>query len=98
MQTKEGSKVVIFEYKFPELGEGIHEGEIVKLHVKAGDEVTDESLFMDVQNDKAIVEPNPPVDGKVIEVKVKEGQVCHVGEVIATIEVAGEGAPAGEKA
>jgi pyruvate dehydrogenase E2 component (dihydrolipoamide acetyltransferase) len=97
MQTKEGSIVAIFEYKFPELGEGIHEGEIVKLHVKAGDEVTDESLFMDVQNDKAIVEVNSPVDGKVIEVKVKEGQVCHVGDVIATIEVAGEGSPASEK-
>jgi pyruvate dehydrogenase E2 component (dihydrolipoamide acetyltransferase) len=84
--------VAIFEYKFPELGEGIHEGEIVKLHVKAGDEVTDENLFMDVQNDKAIVEVNSPVDGKVIEVKVKEGQVCHVGDVVATIEIAGEAA------
>jgi pyruvate dehydrogenase E2 component (dihydrolipoamide acetyltransferase) len=89
--------VAIFEYKFPELGEGIHEGEIVKLHVKAGDKVTDEDLFMDVQNDKAIVEVNSPVDGKVIEVKVKEGQVCHVGEVVATIEIAGEAAPESEK-
>jgi pyruvate dehydrogenase E2 component (dihydrolipoamide acetyltransferase) len=89
--------VAIFEYKFPELGEGIHEGEIVKLHVKAGDEVTDEDLFMDVQNDKAIVEVTSPVDGKVIEVKVKEGQVCHVGEVVATIEIAGEAAPESEK-
>lgn len=89
--------MAIFEYKFPELGEGIHEGEIVKLHVKAGDEVTDESMFMDVQNDKAIVEVASPVDGKVIEVKVKEGQVCHVGEVIATIEVAGDAAPASDK-
>ncbi|QGQ95993.1 2-oxo acid dehydrogenase subunit E2 [Paenibacillus psychroresistens] len=89
--------MAIFEYKFPELGEGIHEGEIVKLHVKAGDDVTDESLFMDVQNDKAIVEVASPVDGKVIEVKVKEGQICHVGQVIATIEVAGEGSPASEK-
>jgi pyruvate dehydrogenase E2 component (dihydrolipoamide acetyltransferase) len=82
--------VAIFEYKFPELGEGIHEGEIVKLHVKAGDEVTDDSLFMDVQNDKAVVEVASPVDGKVIEMKVKEGQICHVGQVIATIEVAGD--------
>jgi pyruvate dehydrogenase E2 component (dihydrolipoamide acetyltransferase) len=92
ISKKEGSIVAIFEYKFPELGEGIHEGEIVKLHVKAGDEVTDENLFMDVQNDKAIVEVNSPVDGKVIEVKVKEGQVCHVGDVVATIEITGEAA------
>jgi pyruvate dehydrogenase E2 component (dihydrolipoamide acetyltransferase) len=97
ISKKEGSIVAIFEYKFPELGEGIHEGEIVKLHVKAGDKVTDEDLFMDVQNDKAIVEVTSPVDGKVLEVIAKEGQICHVGEVVATIEIAGEAAPENEK-
>jgi pyruvate dehydrogenase E2 component (dihydrolipoamide acetyltransferase) len=82
--------VAVFEYKFPELGEGIHEGEIVKLLIKAGDVVTDESMLMEVQNDKAVVEVPSPVEGKIIEVKVKEGQVCHVGELVATIEVAGD--------
>jgi pyruvate dehydrogenase E2 component (dihydrolipoamide acetyltransferase) len=82
--------VAVFEYKFPELGEGIHEGEIVKLLIKAGDAVTDESILMEVQNDKAVVEVPSPVEGKIIEVKVKEGQVCHVGELVATIEVEGD--------
>jgi pyruvate dehydrogenase E2 component (dihydrolipoamide acetyltransferase) len=82
--------VAVFEYKFPELGEGIHEGEIVKLLIKAGDAVTDESILMEVQNDKAVVEVPSPVEGKIIEVKVKEGQVCHVGELVAMIEVEGD--------
>jgi pyruvate dehydrogenase E2 component (dihydrolipoamide acetyltransferase) len=89
--------VALFEYKFPELGEGIHEGEIVKLHMKPGDEVTDDDVIMDVQNDKAIVEVPCPVNGKIVEVKVKEGQVCHVGELVATIEVAGEAVQEGGK-
>ncbi|MDB5054375.1 MAG: dienelactone hydrolase [Bacilli bacterium] len=82
--------MAIMEYKFPELGEGIHEGEIVKLHIKPGDVITDEDMIMDVQNDKAIVEVPSPVHGKVVDIKVKEGQVCHVGELVATIEVEGE--------
>jgi len=79
-----------FEYRFPELGEGLHEGEIVKMHIKPGDEVNDESILMEVQNDKAIVEVPCPVEGKVLEVFAKDGQVCHVGEVVAIIDVTGE--------
>ncbi|MFD0693822.1 dihydrolipoamide acetyltransferase family protein [Paenibacillus sp. GCM10027628] len=82
--------MALFQYKFPELGEGIHEGEIVKLLVKAGDTVTDESILMEVQNDKAVVEVPCPVEGKIVEVKVKEGQICNVGELVMTIEVTGE--------
>ncbi|MEW9700056.1 dihydrolipoamide acetyltransferase family protein [Paenibacillus sp. SI8] len=82
--------MALFEYKFPELGEGIHEGEIVKLLVKAGDTVTDETILMEVQNDKAVVEVPCPVEGKVVDVKVKEGQICNVGELVMTIEVTGE--------
>jgi pyruvate dehydrogenase E2 component (dihydrolipoamide acetyltransferase) len=81
--------VAVFEYKFPELGEGIHEGEIVKLLIKAGDVITDESILMEVQNDKAVVEVPSPVEGKIIEIKVSEGQVCTVGQLVATIEVEG---------
>ncbi|QHT61653.1 2-oxo acid dehydrogenase subunit E2 [Paenibacillus lycopersici] len=88
-----------FEYRFPELGEGLHEGEIVKMHIKPGDTVTDEDIIMEVQNDKAIVEVPCPVNGKVLEVLVKDGQVCHVGDVVAVIDAEGEvpeqAAPAG---
>ncbi len=70
--------MAIFEYKFPELGEGIHEGEIVKLLIKQGDIVNDESILMEVQNDKAVVEVPCPVNGTIKEVKVSEGQICAV--------------------
>nr|WP_246239026.1 dihydrolipoamide acetyltransferase family protein [Paenibacillus anseongense] len=80
----------MFEYKFPELGEGIHEGEIVKMLVKAGDTVTDETILMEVQNDKAVVEVPCPVEGKVVSVAVKDGQICTIGELVMTIEVTGE--------
>ncbi|PZD93682.1 dienelactone hydrolase [Paenibacillus sambharensis] len=79
-----------FEYRFPELGEGLHEGEIIKINIKAGDTVTDEDIIMEVQNDKAIVEVPCPVNGKVLDVLVKDGQVCHVGEVVAIIDAEGD--------
>lgn len=89
-----------FEYRFPELGEGLHEGEIIKVHIKVGDTVTDDDIIMEVQNDKAIVEVPCPVNGKVLEVLVKDGQVCHVGEIVALIDAEGElpeqAAPAAE--
>jgi pyruvate dehydrogenase E2 component (dihydrolipoamide acetyltransferase) len=82
--------VAKFEYRFPELGEGLHEGEIIKMHIKAGDKVTDDDIIMEVQNDKAIVEVPCPVNGTVLEVFAKDGQVCHMGEVVAIIDAEGE--------
>lgn len=79
-----------FEYRFPELGEGLHEGEIVKWHIKAGDQVEEDQIIMEVQNDKAVVEVPSPVSGKVVDVKVGEGTVAVVGDVVAVFEVAGE--------
>ncbi|WP_151736310.1 2-oxo acid dehydrogenase subunit E2 [Paenibacillus tengchongensis] len=79
-----------FEYRFPELGEGLHEGEIIKMHIKAGDKVTDDDIIMEVQNDKAVVEVPCPVNGTVLEVFTKDGQVCRVGEVVAVIEAEGD--------
>lgn len=90
-----------FEYRFPELGEGLHEGEIIKVLITPGQAVTDDDVIMEVQNDKAVVEVPCPVNGKVIEVLMKDGDVKKVGEVVAIIEAEGElpegyGAPAEE--
>ena len=79
-----------FKYTFPELGEGLHEGEIIKILIKPGDTVTDENIIMEVQNDKAVVEVPCPVNGVVKEVLVKDGQVCHVGQVVAIIDAEGD--------
>jgi len=93
--------VAKFEYRFPELGEGLHEGEIVKVCIAPGQAVTDDDIIMEVQNDKAVVEVPCPVNGKVVEVLMKDGDVKKVGEVVAIIEAEGEipegfGAPAEE--
>ncbi|TVX93116.1 dihydrolipoamide acetyltransferase family protein [Paenibacillus agilis] len=79
-----------FEYRFPELGEGLHEGEIIKMLIKPGDKVTDDDIIMEVQNDKAIVEVPCPVNGTVLEVLAKDGQVMHMGEVVAIIDAEGD--------
>ena len=85
-----------FEYRFPELGEGLHEGEIVKMHIVPGQIVTDEDILMEVQNDKAIVEVPCPVNGKVLEVLAKDGQIMRVGDLVAVIEAEGD-VPAGSQ-
>jgi pyruvate dehydrogenase E2 component (dihydrolipoamide acetyltransferase) len=72
------------------LGEGLHEGEIVKWHVKPGDTIQEDATIMDVQNDKATVEVPSPVTGKIVEIKVSEGTVSVVGDILATIDVEGE--------
>ncbi|MNI12602.1 Dihydrolipoyllysine-residue acetyltransferase component of pyruvate dehydrogenase complex [compost metagenome] len=79
-----------FEYRFPELGEGLHEGEIIKMHIKVGDKVTDEDIVMEVQNDKAVVEVPCPVNGTVTEVFGTDGAVFRVGQVVAVIDAEGD--------
>lgn len=82
--------MAIFEYKMPELGEGLHEGEIVKWHIKPGDTVNEDDILMEVQNDKAVVEVPSPVQGTIKEVKVSEGTVAVIGDVLILIEVEGD--------
>jgi pyruvate dehydrogenase E2 component (dihydrolipoamide acetyltransferase) len=79
-----------YQFKLPDVGEGIHEGEIVKLFVKAGDKIEEFSPFAEIQTDKAVVEIPSPVTGTVKEVKVEEGEVAIVHSVIAVIDAEGE--------
>ncbi|MEK3805028.1 dihydrolipoamide acetyltransferase family protein [Metabacillus sp. SLBN-84] len=78
-----------FEFKMPDIGEGIHEGEIVKWFIKPGDEVNEDDVLAEIQNDKAVVEIPSPVKGKVIEVKVEEGTVATVGQTLITFDAPG---------
>lgn len=82
--------LVAFEFKLPDIGEGIHEGEIVKWFVKPGDEIKEDDILLEVQNDKAVVEIPSPVEGKILELKVTEGTVAIVGDVLVTIDYDGE--------
>jgi pyruvate/2-oxoglutarate dehydrogenase complex dihydrolipoamide acyltransferase (E2) component len=83
---------MVFEFKLPDVGEGIHEGEIVKWHVKAGDPVKEDQLIVEVMTDKATVEITSPKAGRIGSINAKEGQVVKVGDVIVTIEEGAAGA------
>ncbi|WP_026692189.1 dihydrolipoamide acetyltransferase family protein [Peribacillus kribbensis] len=78
-----------FQFKLPDIGEGIHEGEIVKWFVKPGDKVQEDDVLCEVQNDKAVVEIPSPVEGTVEEIKVEEGSVAVVGDVLITFDAPG---------
>lgn len=78
-----------FSFRLPDIGEGIHEGEIVKWFVKPGDKVQEDDILCEVQNDKAVVEIPSPVEGTVEEVLVEEGTVAVVGDVLVKFDAPG---------
>ncbi len=78
------------EFKFPDVGEGIHEGTIVKWHVKEGDTVKADQKIVDVETDKAVVELPSPANGIVLKINFHEGTQVKVGETIVVIGEPGE--------
>jgi len=79
-------------FKLPDLGEGVHEGHIVKVLVSAGDVVAEDQPLLEVETDKAAVEIGSPHAGTVTEVHVEAGQTVHVGDAMITFDAA---APSG---
>ncbi|MBN2125503.1 MAG: 2-oxo acid dehydrogenase subunit E2 [Deltaproteobacteria bacterium] len=71
-------------FNLPDLGEGIHEGEVLAILVSVGDSVKEGDPIMEVETDKAAVEIPSPYDGKVEEIRVKPGDVVNVGDVMMT--------------
>ena len=77
------------QFKLPELGEGVHEGEMVKWRVKPGDAVKYDQPLCEIMTDKATVEIPSAFQGKVGELHAKEGEVVHVGQLLLTFEGSG---------
>jgi 2-oxoisovalerate dehydrogenase E2 component (dihydrolipoyl transacylase) len=77
-------------FNLPDIGEGIAEAEIVKWHVKIGDVVTEDDQIADVMTDKATVEMEAPVSGKVIGLAGEEGDIIAIGSMLVEIEVEGD--------
>ncbi|WP_301108169.1 dihydrolipoamide acetyltransferase family protein [Sporosarcina sp.] len=75
-----------YEFRLPDIGEGIHEGEIVKWFVKAGDTIQEDDTLLEVQNDKAVVEIPSPVSGTIEEIYVSEGTVAVVGDKLVRFD------------
>src|SRR5215831_14519361 len=74
------------EFKLPELGENIHQGDLVRLMVAPGATVSEGQPVMELETDKAVVEVPSSVSGKVREVLVKQGEKVKVGQVIFTLD------------
>ncbi|MBW1818315.1 MAG: 2-oxo acid dehydrogenase subunit E2 [Deltaproteobacteria bacterium] len=86
------------EFKLPDLGEGVHEGEVLKVLVSIGDEVKEGDPILEVETDKAAVEIPSPFTGKVAEIRVKEGETVRVGDVLMTFGIEGDQESAPEEA
>ncbi len=71
-------------FKLPDLGEGIHEGEVLAVPVVAGQEVKEGDIILEVETDKAAVEIPSPYSGSVEEIFVKPGDIVNVGDVMMT--------------
>src|SRR5919107_3316309 len=84
-----------YEFRLPDIGEGIAEAEIVAWHVKIGDMVEEDQQLADMMTDKATVEMESPVAGKVLEVAGEVGDQIAIGSVLVVFETEGE-APAEE--
>lgn len=80
-----------FQFKMPDIGEGIAEGEIVKWFVKPGDTIKEDDSLLEVQNDKSVEEIPSPVTGKVLNILIPEGTVANVGDVLVEIDAPGHG-------
>ena len=83
------------EFKLPELGENIDQGDLVRLMISPGASITEGQAVMELETDKAVVEVPSSVSGTVHEIRVKEGEKVKVGQVIFTVE---NGASGGARA
>jgi pyruvate dehydrogenase E2 component (dihydrolipoamide acetyltransferase) len=78
------------EFKLPDLGEGIHEGEVLAVRVSVGQAVREGDIILEIETDKAAVEIPSPHSGTVLEIRVKPGDTVKVGQVLMTFSAPGE--------
>lgn len=83
---------MVFEFKLPDIGEGVSEGEILKWMAKEGDQVKEDQPLVEVMTDKVNVQIPAPRSGKVSKIMAKEGEVAKVGQTIMVID---DGSPGG---
>jgi pyruvate dehydrogenase E2 component (dihydrolipoamide acetyltransferase) len=90
--TKDKSHFIL-----PDLGEGVHEAELIKWRVKPGETVEEHQTLAEMETDKALVEVPSPWAGTIKELKGNEGDIINVGDVLVTYDIAG-GSSNGESA
>src|SRR5207249_1618134 len=83
-RTRRG--IAVIEFKLPELGENIEQGDLVRLMIAPGANIAEGQPVMELETDKAVVEVPSSVSGTVKDIRVKEGEKVKVGQVILTVE------------
>jgi pyruvate/2-oxoglutarate dehydrogenase complex dihydrolipoamide acyltransferase (E2) component len=86
-----------YEFKLPDLGEGLTEGEVARWLVAEGDEIAEDQPLVEIQTDKTTVEIPSPAAGAVLRIFVAEGDVVPVGTVLVAIGGAGDEVAAGQE-
>jgi pyruvate dehydrogenase E2 component (dihydrolipoamide acetyltransferase) len=81
------------DFKLPDLGEGIHEGEVLKVNVDKGEQVDEDEVILEVETDKAAVEIPSPYSDVVTAINVEPGDIVHVGDVMMTFGGVGDNEP-----
>src|SRR5687767_15026347 len=87
-QESAGILMARYEFKLPDIGEGIAEAEIVAWHVKVGDRIEEDQQIADMMTDKATVEMEAPVSGTVVELAGEVGDQIPIGSVLVVIDTA----------
>ena len=87
-----------YEFKLPDIGEGVVEGEIVRWLVKEGEQVHADQPMVEVMTDKATVEIPAPRAGTIVARLFAEGDICPVGKVLVRIDESGTSASPGSPA
>lgn len=80
-----------YEFKLPDIGEGVVEGEVVTWHVSVGDSVSEDDPVVDVMTDKATVTIPSPTDGTVVSLNGEVGDMIAVGSVLIEFDTGAAG-------
>src|SRR5262249_20153039 len=88
------NSMATWEFKLPDIGEGVVEGEIVKWLVKAGDDIGEDQPMVEVMTDKATVTIPSPKKGRVLKTFGKEGEIAKVHHPLVMLELDGGAAAA----
>lgn len=86
-----------FEFKLPDLGEGVHEAQLLAWKVQAGQRVAAFDPLCEVESAKAAVELTAPVAGTVVETRFAEGDIAHLGDVLVVLDTSDGAAPPEDK-
>ncbi len=80
----------MYSFKLPDIGEGVNEGEIVKWHIREGDQIKKDQDMVEIMTDKVTVKVPSPVEGTVSKIYYDEGSLVEVGKVLIDIQLEGE--------